>query len=248
MTISAVPSMRTYRLITLLTPVVRRGFRGDARHLSRTARTSRRSGPNRRRSSRLGYGAYRPTLSAPTWPPPRATRSTARAAAAGRTRARPAAPGSRRVDAEAEADARRTRGEARPAKPAAKIGSRTQNGRSRTCGSQSQACTDGSRKMSAKPFVATTSSEISSRTRSAAVCPASSSSRVTGGAGSAGRGRRASRSPRARRWLRAHRAASDRRARSSAESGSSRPWATRRARRRAANVSPTNDQKNSRLR
>ena len=67
-----------------------------------------------------------------------------------------------------------------PSSPAASSASRAPGPRSRTCGSQSQMCSEGSRKRSAKAFVATTSSATTPSASIAAVWPASSSSAVAG--------------------------------------------------------------------
>ena len=90
-----------------------------------------------------------------------------------RVEAEPVAVGER---PEQERRARRTRRRGRHA--------RAQSGLSRTCGSQSQMCSDGSRKMSANGFVATTSSATTPSASSAAAWPASSSSGRTSRRGS----------------------------------------------------------------
>ena len=69
-------------------------------------------------------------------------------------------------------------------KPASKSAARVQNGRPRRCGSQSHACRDGSRKISANGFVAMTSSATTPRASNAAAVPASSSDGETGRRGS----------------------------------------------------------------
>src|SRR4029078_12445836 len=67
-----------------------------------------------------------------------------------------------------------------PRNPAARTASLVQIGRGRTCGSHSQAWSEGNRKISANGLVATTRRATTARASSAPVVPASSSVAETG--------------------------------------------------------------------
>ena len=115
----------------------------------------------------------------------RASRLRSRAPAASRSRSRSARRDTRacrgrgRSGERASRGAGAARGIRRPGRAA-----RAQTGLPRKCGNQSQACSEGSRKISANGFVATTSRATTARPSNAAVVPASSSVAETGRRGS----------------------------------------------------------------